>query len=155
MKVAIATEIGITYIPAIFSLKWPCRVIKTLRENLVQLNLSGADKVIRGDSIVVPNSDIDLTKAFNEGKHKLLLKNRVFSTIWNQNWRSKQKVKIRVKLINLPTYLPTYLCMFWFGTCWSRIQGKHKDLVLKSILCLSISSNTPLQIKPNEPFIMS
>lgn len=79
--IAIATERGITYIPAIFSLKWPCRVIKTLRENLVQLNLSGADKVIRGDRIVVPNSDIDLTKAFNEGKHKLLLKNRVFSTI--------------------------------------------------------------------------
>jgi len=44
--------------------------------------LSGADKVIRGDSIVVPNSNINLTKAFNEGKHKLLLKNRVFSTIW-------------------------------------------------------------------------
>lgn len=74
-------EFHFTCVSAIFSLKWPCRVIKTLRENLVQLNLSGADKVIRGDSIVVPNSDIDLTKAFNEGKHKLLLKNRVFSTI--------------------------------------------------------------------------
>lgn len=52
-------------VSASFSLKWPGRVIKTLRENFVQLNLSGADKIIEGDGIAVPNDNIDLAKAFN------------------------------------------------------------------------------------------
>jgi hypothetical protein len=62
-------------------LKWPSRVIKTLRKNLLQLNPSGADKIIEGDGIAVPNDDIEFAKTFNEGKHELLLKYGVLTAV--------------------------------------------------------------------------
>jgi hypothetical protein len=68
-------------VSASFSLKWPSRVIKTLRENLLQLNLSRADEIIEGDGIAVPNDHIQFAEAFNERKHKLLLEYRVFTAI--------------------------------------------------------------------------
>lgn len=67
-------EFDFASVSASFGLKWPSRVIKTLRENFVQLNLSGADEIIKGEGIAVPNDDIDLTKTFNKGKCELLMK---------------------------------------------------------------------------------
>lgn len=72
------------YFPSVsarFGLKWPSRVIETLRKNLVQLNLSASDKIVEGESIAVPNKDIDLPKAFDEGKDEFLLEYRIFSAV--------------------------------------------------------------------------
>lgn len=70
-----------TCISASLCLKWPRRIIETLRKNLVQMNLSGADKIIEGECIAVPNEDIKLPKAFDQRKHELVLKYRIFSTV--------------------------------------------------------------------------
>lgn len=68
-------------VSASFCLKRPASVIKTLRKYLVQLNLSAADKIIESECIAVPNEDIELAKAFNEGKDELLLEYGIFSTV--------------------------------------------------------------------------
>lgn len=68
-------------VSASFGLKWPGRVIETLRKNLVQLNLSAANKIVKGNSIAVPNKDINLPKAFDEGKYELLLEYRIFAAV--------------------------------------------------------------------------
>jgi len=74
-------DFDFTSVSASFGLKWPSRVIEALRENLVQLNLSASYKIVQGESIAVPNKDIELPKAFNEGEDELLLEYRIFSAV--------------------------------------------------------------------------
>lgn len=70
-----------TSVSASFGLKWPGRVIETLRKNLMQLNLSAAYKIVEGDSITVPNKHIKLPKAFDKGKYELFLEYGIFATV--------------------------------------------------------------------------
>jgi len=92
-------------LPARFGLKGPSRVVEALRENLVELNpeegrkmnernerrekkkrgsiyrLSASDEIVEGESVAVPNNNVDLPKAFDEGKDELLLEDGVFAAV--------------------------------------------------------------------------
>lgn len=70
-----------TRISARFGLKGPSRVVEALRENLVELNLSASDEIVEGESVAVPNNNVDLPKAFDEGKDELLLEDGVFAAV--------------------------------------------------------------------------
>ena len=50
--------------------------------------LSASYKIVQGESIAVPNKDIELPKAVNEGEDELLLEYRIFSAVWNGKERS-------------------------------------------------------------------
>lgn len=74
-------DFDFTRMSARFGLKWPSGVVEALRENLVQLNLSASDEIVEGESVAVPNKDVDLPKAFDEGKDELLLKDGVLTAV--------------------------------------------------------------------------
>lgn len=101
-------DFDFTRVSARFGLKGPSRVVEALRENLVELNpeerrerdeerekregeitgreadmyrLSASDEIVEGESVAVPNKDVDLPKAFDEGKDELLLEDGVFTAV--------------------------------------------------------------------------
>jgi len=45
--------------------------------------LSASDEIVEGESVAVPNKDVDLPKAFDEGKDELLLKDGVLTAVCN------------------------------------------------------------------------
>ena len=68
-------------ISAMFSLKRPCAVVIILSKNLLKLNLSPANEVVRCDSVAVPDHNIDFPKTFNQWKHELLLECGMFTAV--------------------------------------------------------------------------